>query len=159
MVIITGSRRKNSNSNMIGNNNRSDANSLCDEFNGFDKDILSGIFLLLNDDPRIRIIKLLALNENGQSYTSFRTIAKRTGINYSKLKLYLEQLERIGIIESVKININNSLSRGYSYYRLREEVRHYIAKLLRKMDLYIKLYIYPITTESLALQGGDGYGL
>jgi Transcriptional regulator. len=95
-------------------------------------DIASKIFLLFNDDPKIRIIKLLALNGDGQSYASFRTIAKRTGINYSKLKLYLEQLERAGIIKSVKIITNNRLRRGYSYYKLRGEIRHYIAKLVEK---------------------------
>ncbi len=112
--------------------NRSTANSSRDKLN---MDMISRLFLLLNDDPRIRIIKLLASYENGGSYISFRTIAKRTGISYSKLKLYLEQLERIGIIESVKININNSLRRGYSYYRLREEIRHYIDRLFYKLDL------------------------
>lgn len=131
---------KRGNINMV-ENNRSTANSSLDEL---DMDIISRIFILLNDDPRIRIIKLLASYEDEESYVSFRTIAKRTGINYSKLKQYLEQLERIGIIESVKININNNSRRGYSYYRLREEIRHYIDRLLHKLDLENRHYIYLI---------------
>lgn len=112
----------------------------------------SKLILVLRDDPRMRILSALATDTDGNSYMSFRTIAKRTGINYNSLKQYLSQLEAIGLVEKITLSINGSKSRkGYNYYRLRDQIRHVIEKVIRSSaPKYQKIFL-PIAINLLLL--------
>ncbi|HWQ16617.1 MAG TPA: winged helix-turn-helix domain-containing protein [Sulfolobales archaeon] len=115
-----------------------------------DGDILKKMLMILSDDPRIRILKLLAEPPTNDVYVSFRTIARRIGINYNKLRQYLSQLEAVGLVESVRIrsinsnNNNNRINdRGYTYYKLRQGVRDMMRKALNleKIIIYYPYFL------------------
>ncbi len=121
------------------------------------ENMLKIMLAVLNDDPRIKIIMLLAESPASDIYISFRTIARRIGINYSKLKHYLSQLEAAGLVESIKIrsaspkaNNNNGNridnNKGYTYYKLRQEFRETVRKVLSRG----KITIYYLHFISLA---------
>lgn len=117
--------------------------------------MLKIMLAILNDDPRIKIIMLLAESPAKDIYISFRTIARRIGINYSKLRHYLSQLEAAGLVESIKIrstnpkanNNNNRINnnnKGYTYYKLRQEFRETVRKVLNRGKITI-YYLYFIS--------------
>lgn len=118
--------------------------------------MLRKILTVLSDDPRIRILKLLAEHPSDNTYVSFRTIARRVGVNYTKLRQYLSQLERAGLLDSVKINTANgnnekNSSKGYTYYKLKHETRDVIKKILDqdKVSIYYP-YLILITLSIIA---------
>jgi predicted transcriptional regulator len=100
-------------------------------------DIFSRFFLLLNHDPRIKIVRLL-MEHNSNNHISFRTIARRCGINYRRLREYLSELESSGLIESVKLVVNN---KRYSYYRLNNDAKEFLAKLLHDINANNRHYM------------------
>lgn len=117
--------------------------------------MLKIMLAILNDDPRIKIIMLLAESPANDIYISFRAIARRIGINYSKLRHYLSQLEAAGLVESIKIrstnpkanNNNNRINnnnKGYTYYKLRQEFRETVRKVLNRGKITI-YYLYFIS--------------
>ncbi len=116
------------------------------------------VFVILSDDPRVKILKLLAESSTGDLYVSFRTIARRIGINYTKLRHYLSQLEVAGFIEHTRINIiasnsnNKNNNKGYTYYRLKREVRDIIRDVLnsKSASLYYP-YLFFLALASITI--------
>lgn len=112
--------------------------------------ILKKMFIVLGDDPRVKILKLLAESSAGDLYVSFRTIARRIGINYTKLRHYLSQLEIAGFIECIRINTTASNgngkenNKGYTYYRLKRDVRDAIKKALdsKSINIYYPYFFF-----------------
>lgn len=110
--------------------------------------ILKMLLTILSDDPRIRILMVLAELSADDISVSFRTIARRTGINYTKLRFFLSQLERAGFIESIKIKIsaaNNSgnNNRGYTFYRINQEIMDIIKHALDSGKKHAR-YLYSV---------------
>lgn len=119
--------------------------------------ILRRMLTVLSDDPRIRILKLLAEAPTSDTYVSFRTIARRIGVNYTKLRHYLSQLEAVGLIDSIKIrttsdnyNKKSNNKGGYTYYRLRQEARDLMRKILSN-EMVSTYYLYYIFFTALAV--------
>jgi len=101
-----------------------------------DEEMVVALLSLLSEDPRIRILRVLASQSNGENaYVSFRAIARRTGINYGKLKDYLSQLVRIGMVESIVVRLGGSYSgKGYTYYRIKEDAKRAVISLLERVE-------------------------
>ncbi|MEM4485135.1 MAG: winged helix-turn-helix transcriptional regulator [Sulfolobales archaeon] len=108
--------------------------------------VLRIMFILFSDDPKTKILRLLAEFPSDKEYVSFRSLARKVGVSYNKLRLHLLQLERAGFIECTKITLadlsyigktdgdnssnNKNNSKGYTYYRLKPEIRIIVRRVL-----------------------------
>ncbi|MEM2007052.1 MAG: hypothetical protein QXG17_07290 [Sulfolobales archaeon] len=88
--------------------------------------IVSKLIRVLQDSVKVEVIMTL-VNED---MASFRLLSRRLRVNHKKLKSNLKPLLSCGIIEEVQIKVADG--RVYRAYRLRDEAKRVLQKLLEE---------------------------
>lgn len=86
--------------------------------------VVSKLLKALQDSVKIGVIATLVDEE----MASFRLLSRRLRVNHKKLKNNLRPLLSYGIIEEVQIRVSDG--RVYRAYRLKEEAKKILQKLL-----------------------------
>lgn len=75
-----------------------------------------------------RLILLALAKSSGKYFTPLSTsnIASLTGINIKNITKYLNQLEKLGLIEKAKLNVKDGSFSGYTFSQQRENLDNFI---------------------------------